>query len=119
MLHTFLRLTGLHEGHALIAPKLVGLLGLGGLICGCPEGLTILVIAMAVTGTVHLVRAAVGLATLAKLLTANLLRDLITQAPRRFPLGITLGIRTGCNDSPTFCLKPLILLLNHDLLISL
>jgi hypothetical protein len=53
--HTFLRLTGfllafhislehgLHEGHALIAPRLlVGLLGLRGLTCCCLEGLPLL-----------------------------------------------------------------------------
>ncbi len=58
---TFLRLTGfllafhislehgLHEGLALIPPRLlVGLLGLRGLTCCCHEGLTIAVIAMAV-----------------------------------------------------------------------
>ncbi len=40
---------GLHEGHALIAPRLlVGLLGLRGLTCCCLKGLTIAVIATAV-----------------------------------------------------------------------
>jgi hypothetical protein len=64
---------GLHEGHALIAPRLlVGLLGLGGLTCCCLEVLTIIaVIATAVQGVVGLVGTAVGLATLAKLLTAT------------------------------------------------
>ncbi len=63
MFLTFLRLTGillafhislehgLHEGYALIAPRLlVGLLGLRGLTCCCLKGLTIAVIAMAVQG---------------------------------------------------------------------
>jgi hypothetical protein len=87
---------GLHEGHILFAPKLlVGLLGLGGLTCGRPEGLTILIIAMAVPRIVRLIGAAVGFATLAKLLTVSLLRESITQAPRCFPLGNTLGVRMG------------------------
>jgi hypothetical protein len=46
--HTSLK-HGLHEGHALITPRLlVGLLGLRGLTCCCLEGLTIAVIATAV-----------------------------------------------------------------------
>ncbi len=70
---------GLHEGHTLIAPKLlVGLLGLRRLTCGCTKGLTILVIAAAVTSIVHLVGATMGFAMLAKLLTVCLLRYLIT-----------------------------------------
>ncbi len=125
MLLMFLRLTcfldfcislehGLHEGHTLIAPKrLVGLLGLKGLTCR-----TILVVVMAVTSIVHLVGVAMGLAMLAKLLIANLLRDSIIQAPRCFPLGITHGVRTGC-ASLTFCLQLLVLLIKHDLLNSL
>ncbi len=82
-LTSFLRLYiglehGLHEGHSLIAPKLlVGLLGLRGLTCCCHEGLTIAGKAMAVQGVVGLVGASVGFATLA-ILTVNLLRDLIT-----------------------------------------
>jgi hypothetical protein len=68
---------GLHEGHALIAPRLfVGLLGLRGLTCCCLKGFTIAVIAMAVQGVEGLEGTAVGLAMLAKLLTATLLRDL-------------------------------------------
>jgi hypothetical protein len=56
---------GLHEGHALIAPRLlVGLLGLRGLTCCCLEGLTIAVIAMAAQGVVGLEGTAVGFATL-------------------------------------------------------
>jgi hypothetical protein len=65
---------GLHKGHTLIAPKLlVGLHGLGGLTCGRPMGLTIFVIAMAVTSIARLVGAAVGFSMLAKLLTAAFL----------------------------------------------
>jgi hypothetical protein len=68
---------GLHEGHALITPRfLVGLLGLSGLTCCCLQRLTIAVIAMAVQGVVGLVGTAMGIATLAELLTATLLRDL-------------------------------------------
>ncbi len=67
---------GLHEGYALIAPRLlVGLLGLRGLTCCCLEGLTIAVIATAVQDVVGLVGTAVDLATLEKHLTATLLRD--------------------------------------------
>jgi hypothetical protein len=82
---------GLHEGHALIAPKLlVGLLGLTGLTCCCLEELAIAVIATAVQVVVGLVGASVGLATLAELLTATLLRDLTSRAPRRLALLVTL-----------------------------
>jgi hypothetical protein len=78
---------GLHEGHALIAPRLlVGLLGLGGLTCCCLEGLTNAVIAMAVQGVVGHEGSAMGLALLAKYLTATLLRDLTSRAPRRLAL---------------------------------
>jgi hypothetical protein len=108
----------LHKSHAFIAPKhLIGLLGLRGLTCCCLEGLTIAVIATAVQGVVGLVGTAVGLAMLAKLLTATLLRDLTSRAPRRLALQITLGFRSGCS-SLTFCLKLLVLLLNHDVLNS-
>jgi hypothetical protein len=90
---------GLHEGHILIAPKLlVGLLGLRGLTCCCYKGLTIAVIASAVQGVVCLIGAAVGFAMLEKLLTASLFGDSITQAPRHFPLGVTLGVRMGCTS---------------------
>ncbi len=107
---------GLHEGHALIAPRLlVGLLGLRGLTCCCLEGLTIAVIAMAVQGVVDQVGTAVGLAMLAKLLTATLLRDSTSRAPRRLVLWVTLGFGSGCT-SRTFCLELLVVLLNHDLL---
>jgi hypothetical protein len=56
---------GLHEGHALIAPRpLVGLLGLRGLICCCLKGLTIAVIATAaVQGVVGLEGTAMGFVT--------------------------------------------------------
>jgi hypothetical protein len=95
MFLTFLRLTrfllafhmsfehGLHEGHALIAPRLlVGLLGLRGLTCCCLEGLSIAIIATAVQGVVGLEGTAMGFATLAELLTATLLRDSTSRAPR-------------------------------------
>jgi hypothetical protein len=106
---------GVHKRHALIAPKLlVGLLGLRGLTCYCLEGLTIAVIAMAVQGIVGLVGTAMEFAMLAKLLTATLLRDLTSRAPRRLAHWITLGFVPGCS-SLTFCLEFLIvLLLNHD-----
>jgi hypothetical protein len=107
---------GLHEGHAIIAPRLfVGLLGLRGLTCCCLEGLTIAVIAMAVQCIVGLVGTSVGLATLAKLLTATLLRNLTSWAPRRLALWVTLGFRSGCT-SLTLCLELLVMLLNHNLL---
>ncbi len=78
---------GLHKGHAHIAPKfLVGLLGLSGLTCCCLKGLTIAVIATAVQGVVGLVGTAMSFAMLEKLLTATLLRDLTSQAPRRLAL---------------------------------
>ncbi len=74
---------GLHENHALIAPRLlVGLLGLRGLTCCCLEGLTIAVIATAVQGVVGREGTAMGLAALGKLLTVTLLRDSTSQAPR-------------------------------------
>jgi hypothetical protein len=107
---------GLHEGHALIAPRLlVGLLGLRGLTCCCLEGLTIAVIAMAVKGVVGLAGTAVGLATLAKLLTATLLRDSTSWAPRRLALRITLGFGPGCT-SLTFSRELLVMPFNHDTL---
>jgi hypothetical protein len=66
----------LHKSHALIAPKLlVWLHGLRGLTCCCLKELTFAVIATAVQGVVGLVGTFMGLATLAKLLTATLLRD--------------------------------------------
>jgi hypothetical protein len=59
---------------------------------GHPKQLSILVVATAVASIVCLVGATMGFTMLAKLLTASLLRDLVTQSPRCFPLGITLGI---------------------------
>ncbi len=110
---------GLQGGHALIAPKLlVGLLGLSGLTCCCLEGLTIAVIVTAVQGVVDLVGTAVGFAMLATLLSATLLRDSTSWAPRHHLLGITLGFGLGCS-SLTLRLELLLLLLNHDLLDSL
>ncbi len=107
---------GLHEGHGLIAPRLLeGLLGLKGLTCCSLEGLTITLIATAVQGVVGLVGTAMDLATLAKLLTATLLRDSTSRAPRRLALRVTLGFGSGYT-SLTFCLELLIVLLNHDLL---
>jgi hypothetical protein len=128
---TFLRLTGfllafhislkhgLHEGHALIAPRLLaGLLRLRGLTCCCLEGLTIAVIATAVQGVVGLEGTAMGFAMLTELLTATLLRDLTSQAPRCLALPGTLGFGLGCT-ALTFCLEFLALLLNHDSLYGL
>jgi hypothetical protein len=90
---------GLHKSHARITPKLlVGLLGLIGLTCCCLAGLTIAVIATAVQGVVGLVGIAVGFATLAKLLTATLLREMTSWAPRRLVLWITFGFRPGCSS---------------------
>ncbi len=128
---TFLRLTrsllafciclehGLHEGHALIAPRLfVGLLGLRGLACCYLEGLTVAVIATAVQGVVGLEGTAVGFAMLAELLTATLLRDSTSWAPRRLALQVTLVFRWGCT-ALSFCLEFFALLLNHDSLYGL
>ncbi len=105
---------GLHEGHALIAPRLlVGLLGLRGLTCCCLEGRTIAVIATAVQGVMRRERFAMGLASLAKLLTATLLRDLTSRAPRRLALWVTFGLGWGCT-ALSFHLKVSTFLLNHD-----
>ncbi len=110
---------GLHEGHALIAPRLlVGLLGLRGLTCCCLEGLTIAVIATAVQGVVRCEGSAMGLAPLTKLLTATLLRDSTSQAPRRLALWVTFGLRWGCT-ALSFRLEVRTFLLNHDSLDSL
>ncbi len=103
----------------LIAPKLlVGRLGLSRLSCCCLEGLTIAVMATAVQGVVGLVGTAMGFATLAKPLTAILIRDWTSWAPRPLLLWITLGFRPGCS-SLTLCLESLLLLFNHDSLDSL
>ncbi len=106
---------GLHEGHALIAPRhFVGRLGLRRLICCCLDWCTIAAIAMAVQGVVGLVGTAVGFATLAELLTATLLRDLTSRAPRCLALQVTLRFGWGCT-ALTLCLDFFALLLNHDL----
>ncbi len=128
MFLTFLRLTGfllafyislehgLHEGHALIAPRLlVGLLGLRGVPSCCLKGLTIAVIVTAVQGVVSSEGTAMGLATLAKVLTATLLRDSTSRAPRCLALWITFGFGWGCT-ALSFRLKVHTYLLNHDLL---
>jgi hypothetical protein len=109
---------GLHEGHTLIAPRLlVGLLGLRGLTCCCLEGLTIAVIATAVQGVVRCEGSAMGLALLAKLLTATLLRDSTSWAPRCLAW-VTFGLGWGCT-ALSFCLEVCTFLLNHDSLDSL
>ncbi len=83
---------GLHEGHALIGPRLLaGLLGLRRLTCCCLEGLTITVIATAVQDIVGCEGTAMGFAMLAKLLTATLLRVLTSQALRHLVLWVTFG----------------------------
>jgi hypothetical protein len=107
---------GLHEGHILITPRLLlGLLGLRGLTCCSLEGLAIAVIAMAVQGVVHRERTTMGLALLAKLLTATFLRDSTSRPPRRFVLRVTLGFGWSYTALP-FCLEVCTLLFNHDLL---
>jgi hypothetical protein len=131
MFLTFLKLTGillafyislehgLHEGYALFAPRLlVGLLGLRGLTCCCLEGLTIAVIAMAVQGVVRPEGSTMGLAPLAKLLIATLLRDSTSWAPRRLALWVTFGLGWGYT-ALSFCLEICTFLLNHDSLDSL
>ncbi len=70
---------------------------------------------MSVQGVVGLVGTTVGLATLAKLLTVILLRDLTSWAPRHLALRVTLGFVSRCT-SLTFRLELLVVLLNHDLL---
>ncbi len=110
---------GLHEGHALIAPRLlVELLGLRGLTCCCLEGLKIAVIVMAVHGIVGLEGTAMGFVTLAELLTATLLSNSTSWAPRRLALQVTLGFGWGCTIL-SLCLEFLTLLLNHDSLYGL
>jgi hypothetical protein len=110
---------GLHEGHALISPRLlVGLLGLRGLTCCCLEGLTIAVIATAVQGVVRHEGSAMGLAPLARLLTGTLLRDSTSRPPRCLALWFTFGIGWGCT-ALSFHLEVCTFLLNHDSLDSL
>jgi hypothetical protein len=60
----------------------------------------------------------VGFATLAKLLTATLLRDSTRRAPRCLALWVTLGFGWGCT-APAFCLEFCTLFLNHDLFYGL
>ncbi len=57
---------------------------------------TIAVIAMAVQGVVGLVGTIVGFTTLAKLLTATLLSNSTSWAPRRLALQVTLSFRPSC-----------------------
>jgi hypothetical protein len=58
-----------------------------------------------------------GLATLAKLLTANLLRDSTSQAPRCLALQFTFGFGWGCTIL-SFCLEVCTFLLNHTRLMA-
>ncbi len=110
---------GLHKCHALIAPRLlVGLLRLRGLTCYCLKGLTIAVIATAVQGVVGCEGSTMGLALLAKLLSATFLRDSTSRAPGRLALWVSLGLRWGCT-ALSFCLEVRILLLYHDSVDSL
>ncbi len=99
-------------------PKLhIGLLGLRRHTCCCLEGLTIAVIVTAVQGVVGLVGTTVGFAMQAILLTATILRDSTSRAPRYLALWITLGFRPGCS-SLTLIIELLILLVSHDTLDS-
>jgi hypothetical protein len=99
-----------------MAPRLlVGLLGLRGLTCCCLEGLTIAVIATAVQDVLRCEGSAMGLAPLAELLTATLLRDSASRATRCLARWVTFGFRWGCT-ALSFCLKVCTFLLNHDLL---
>ncbi len=69
---------------------------------------------MAVQGVMGLGGTAVGLAMLAKLLTATLFRDSTSRAPRRLALRVTFGFfERGCT-ALSFHLKVHTLLLNHD-----
>ncbi len=72
----------------------------------------------AVQGVVDLEGTAVGFATLAELLTATLLRDSTSRAPRHLALWVTLDFGLGCTTL-TFCLEFLAVLLNHDSLYGL
>jgi hypothetical protein len=95
-----------------IVRTVLSFLGMINVTCCCREGLTIAVIAMAVQGVMGLEGTTVGLATLAKLLTATLLSDSTSRAPRCLALQVTLGFRWGCTALP-FCLK-FCAFLNHD-----
>ncbi len=68
---------------------------------------------MAVQGVVVCEGTVMGLAMLAKLLTATLLRDSTSWAPRRLALRVTLGFGWGCTTL-SFCLEVHTFLLNHD-----
>ncbi len=71
---------------------------------------------MAVQGVVGREGTAMGLAMLAKLLNATLLRDSTSRAPRRLALWVTfVGFGWGCT-ALSFCLEVHTFLLNHDLL---
>ena len=108
---------GRHISHALvIAPKLlVGLLSTpGGLTCARTGGLAVLVVATAVVGIVGLVRPTVSLAPLAKLLSADLLRDSLGAAPRLTLLALTAGIPFGCGRGSALRAELLGELLTHD-----
>ncbi len=73
---------------------------------------------MAVQGVVGLEGNTVGFAMLAELLTATLLRDSTSRAPRCLALWVTLGFGLGCT-ALTFCLEFLAVLLNQYLLYGL
>ncbi len=72
---------------------------------------------MAVQGVVGLEGTAVGFALMAEPLTATLLRDSTSRAPRRLALRITLGFGWGC--TPLSFFLEFCALLNHDLLYGL
>ncbi len=73
---------------------------------------------MAVKGVVHCEGTAMGLALLAKLLSATLFRDSTSRAPGRLALWVSLRLGWGCT-ALSFCLEVCTLLLYHDLLDSL
>jgi hypothetical protein len=68
---------------------------------------------MAVQSVVGREGSAMGLAPLAKLLTATLLRDSTSRAPRHLALWVTIGFGWGCT-ALSFHLKVHTFLLNHD-----
>ncbi len=73
---------------------------------------------MAVQGVVCREGYTMGLAPLAKLLTATLLRDSTSRAPRSLAVWVTFGLGWGCT-ALSFCLEVCTFLLNHDSLYSL
>ncbi len=102
------------NSHILVAPRiLVGLLGLRGLTCCSLKGLAIAVIATAVQDVMRRGRTAMGLALLAKLLTATPLRDSTSRPPGRFALRVTLGFGRGCT-ALCLCLEVHTLIFFHD-----